>query len=269
MRPSPTTFRRCGSGRRSHRLKVWNDRRDVGETPDSVVHGDGRILDYSLSVGDDAGTGASPLAAPEIHLHHRSKPGAPMASDPKRRQKQLARKKSKRKTKVAAIRGAGASTEAFVIAAAQRGPVERCRMAVDLFEMGIGSIFFSRRAGDGTLVTAVFLIDVYCLGVKDSFVMTASVSELEERLAEQPQQYAEVAPACARKLLLGAVAYARGLGIPPHKDYAKLERLFGDVDPGECDTVFEYGRDGRPLFIPGPHDGPGLIRRVNQALESA
>ena len=192
-----------------------------------------------------------------------------MASDPKRRQKKLARSKAKRKARVTAIRKTGANAQSLVVEAATRGPVERCRMPVDFFDMGIGSLFFSRRTADGTLVTAVFLVDLFCLGVKDSFVMTASAAELDERLAKQPQTYTEVAPACARKLLHGAVAYAKGLGLPPHKDYAGLERMFGDIDPGDCDTEFAYGRDGRPLFIPGPNDGPAVVRRVHRALESA
>ncbi len=191
-----------------------------------------------------------------------------MASDPKRRQKKLARKKSKRKTKIAAVRSAGSSALVSLVEAALQGPVERCLMPVNLLEMGIGSVFLSRRATDGSLVTAAFLVDTYCLGVKNSFLMTISAAELDERLATQPQAYVAVSPACARKLLGGAVDFARGLGISPHKDYAKLARLFGDTDPDECDTTFEYGRDGQPLLIPGPNDGPALIRRITRALES-
>ena len=192
-----------------------------------------------------------------------------MPSDPKRRQKKLARNKSKRKAKNAVIRSGEMKPSTAAVAAARGGAVERCLMPVDLFEMGIGSVFFSRRRADGSLVTAVFLVDVFCLGVKNSFVMTATAAELDQQLADQPQVYVAVPPACARKLLTGAVAYARGLGIPPHKDYVRLERLFGDIDTGECDTSFDYGRDGQPLFIPGPNDGPAMVRRVQRALESA
>jgi hypothetical protein len=192
--------------------------------------------------------------------------GAMMATDPRKRQKQLARKKSKRKAKHASVARTGGS--ATLIQAAARAPVERCLMPQELFESGMGSIFLSRRLGDGNLVTAAYLVDTYCLGVKDAFVMNVAAHELDERLAMQPQTYVDIPVACARKLLHGAVAFARDLGIPPHSDYAKFEKLFGDADPAACEQVFEYGRDGQPLYIPGPNDSPKLMQRVARALEN-
>ena len=153
--------------------------------------------------------------------------------------------------------------------AALKAPVYQCVMPVDFFEMGIGSIFFSRRLPGGDLVTAVFLVDVLCLGVKDCFIRITSTTELEQQLASQPQDYQPVSPECAGKLVLGAVAFARGLGLPPHKDYAKVVEIFADLDAEACESSFEYGSNGRPVFIPGPNDGPGLIRRVNKALEAS
>ena len=190
-----------------------------------------------------------------------------MATDPRRRQKQLARKKSKRKAKRAVAARTGGS--AALVQAAARAPVERCLIPQRLFETGIGSIFLSRRLADGSLVTAAYLVDTYCLGVKDAFVMNVAAHELDERLAMQPDTYVEIPVACARKLLHGAVAFARNLGIPPHSDYAKFEKLFGDADPADCEQVFEYGRDGQPLYIPGPNDSPKLMQRAARGVGSA
>ena len=187
-----------------------------------------------------------------------------MATNPGKRQKQLARKKSKRKAKRVVIAHTGGS--ATLVQAAARAPVERCLVPQELFEVGIGSIFLSRRLGDGTLVTVAFLVDTYCLGVKDAFVMDVPMQDLDQRLATQPQTYVDIPIACARKLVHGAVAFARDLGLPPHSDYAKFEKLFGDADPMACEQVFEYGRDGRPQYIPGPNDSPQLMQRVARVL---
>ena len=45
--------------------------------------------------------------------------------------------------------------------------------------------------------------------------------------------------------------YARGLGFEPHADFAKAGRHLGEWD-GVCDL--EFGRDGTPMYIEGPHD---------------
>jgi hypothetical protein len=70
-----------------------------------------------------------------------------------------------------------------------------------------------------------------------------------------------VDPAFARKLLHDLAGWSRSIGIAPHQDYAEAEALFGDVSTAACSEVFEFGMDGRPLFVPGPEDTPAQIRR--------
>ena len=48
-----------------------------------------------------------------------------------------------------------------------------------------------------------------------------------------------------------AIGYARGLGFEPHADFVKAAGHLGEWD-GVCDL--EFGRDGMPMYIEGPHD---------------
>jgi hypothetical protein len=73
-------------------------------------------------------------------------------------------------------------------------------------------------------------------------------------------------PAAARKLIEGAVAFARTHGLPPHRDYPKARLIFGDVDPNACGDEFAYGKDGKPFFIAGPHDGLSRCRQIIDTL---
>jgi hypothetical protein len=61
----------------------------------------------------------------------------------------------------------------------------------------------------------------------------------------------EVPRALAQQIVFGAIGYARRLGLEPHADFAKAEGQLGDWD-GVCDL--EFGKDGMPLYIQGPHD---------------
>jgi hypothetical protein len=79
----------------------------------------------------------------------------------------------------------------------------------------------------------------------------------------------DVSPACARKIVEGAVEYARALGLHPHPDYHKTKGIFGDIDAGECPDEFEFGKDGKPFFIAGPNDTPERCRQILRALEQA
>jgi hypothetical protein len=79
----------------------------------------------------------------------------------------------------------------------------------------------------------------------------------------------DMPPAAARKLVEGAVEYARALGLPPHPDYARARPIFGDIDPAESTQQFEYGKDGKPFFFAGPHDGPARCRQILNTLIQA
>jgi hypothetical protein len=73
-------------------------------------------------------------------------------------------------------------------------------------------------------------------------------------------------PAAARKLIEGAVEFAKGIGFPPHRDYAKAMRIFGDIDASASRERFRYGKDGKPFFISGPHDSPSRCNQIRQRL---
>jgi hypothetical protein len=87
--------------------------------------------------------------------------------------------------------------------------------------------------------------------------------EMERRVDElgATAPLTPVDPPYARKLLRDAAAYAQSLGLPPHPDYLTAELLFGDVAADACDVKFEFGHEGRPLYVPGPGESPTQIRR--------
>lgn len=142
--------------------------------------------------------------------------------------------------------------------------------STSLFEVGLGQVVVARqKAGDaGGIITAgVFLVDAYCLGVKSAFLAKIPASEWESALARFfPDEWAALSPACARKLIEGAIAYARSFGLQPHPDYEKTSHVLSGIDAGECHTTFTFGQDGKPFYIQGPHDSPEFANRVMASL---
>jgi hypothetical protein len=138
-----------------------------------------------------------------------------------------------------------------------------CLMQDSVFQSGVGMVFLSRKTGVRDVVLAGFLVDAYCLGVKDTMFRELDEEEMEELLdgAGATAPLTPVDPPYARKLLRDAAAYARSLGLPPHADYATVEPLFGDVAADACDVEFQFGYEGRPLYVPGPTESATQIRR--------
>lgn len=155
--------------------------------------------------------------------------------------------------------------------AAAHWPVRECLVPESLFELGIGNIVVSRTLPSGEIATAVFLLDVFCLGVKDAYFEVLSLGEYEFAVSrvEDRATLRRVLPSYARKLIEGAVQYAEGFCLRPHPDYHVAKRIFGDVDPTTCSQDFEYGREGKPFYVVGPNDTRARSRQILALLERA
>ena len=67
-----------------------------------------------------------------------------------------------------------------------------------------------------------------------------------------------------RQIVHGAIGYARKLGFEPHADFGRAAGYLGAWD-GECQLTF--GRDGKPMYISGPHNnGEKIIRKLRRRL---
>jgi hypothetical protein len=200
-----------------------------------------------------------------------------MAIDPRKRQKQLAKHRAKRKAKAKAVSKRsfdyGGSTlmrgmAGLEMEMAAHRPVGECYTSDNIFESGLGSVILSRPSGTGHIATGVYLIDAYCLGVKDAFARLYTEREFDQLLdaSNETQHMRQVEPAYAKKLILDAVAYARGLGLEPHPDFKYASRLLEGIDASACTTEFRFGNEGKPFFIAGPNDTPARVRQIAAAL---
>ena len=194
-----------------------------------------------------------------------------MALDARKRQQKLAKKAAKRKAVVAIKKSLG-EVDGLVSRGRQAlpaasAPIHECLVPDSLFDIGIGNVIVSRRMPNGFIGAAFFLVDVFCLGIKDAFYDVLSPAEYDYRLAGlQHETFRAIPPACARKLVEGAEAYARDLGFTPHPDYQRARQIFGDLDATACPTRYVFGKDGKPFFMSGPYDTPAKCRRILDTL---
>src|SRR6266545_2858746 len=127
--------------------------------------------------------------------------------------------------------------------------------------LGLVSVLVTRQERYGRVRLCGWLVDVYCLGVKD--VVGPRVMD-ERRAAEFTRSYfaAYQAPPLAapvelaQHLVLGAVAYARSLGFEPAPGF---EATAGQLGPWAGPSAIGFGRHGKPFFVQGPHDNAAAI----------
>ncbi|WP_295388595.1 hypothetical protein [uncultured Thiodictyon sp.] len=194
-----------------------------------------------------------------------------MALDQKALQKKRAKRELKRKqAKTTVARQSGGRSLPHGWASAAQAPIADVFAPTDLSAVGMGTVWFNRRLPDGRYAIAGFVVDTYCLGVKNALYNVVDEAEYASLLAHIRSGATEVLerqdPAYARKLVEGAVDYAKALGFEPHEDYRNARALFGDIDAASCPVQFTFGRDGKPLYIQGPDDSPAMMRRIAMRL---
>lgn len=194
-----------------------------------------------------------------------------MAVNPRKRQKKQEHRAAKRKLKhqqLAREKSVGLSGR---MTAAARYPVLDSWVSEDLWAEGLGWVTLSRRLPNGSIALAVFLIDRYCLGVKDVMAEILGPSEYAANMQRMRGRFIikNLPPETVRKFVEGAVAYAASHGIRPHADYHKAKLIFGDLDPAASTEDLEFGKGGKPFFVAGPYDDMVRCDRILKTLEAS
>jgi hypothetical protein len=152
---------------------------------------------------------------------------------------------------------------------AAKAPVQHCLLTKDLFELGIGTMILARGITRHHLAVGIFLIDVFCLGIKDAMFRSLESDEfaMYVEVTDAGSPLVSFQPSDARKLLGDLAAWSQSIGFPPHRDFVAVERIFGDVSADESNADFPFGHDGKPLYIPGPFESAALIRQRIKQLQ--
>jgi hypothetical protein len=134
---------------------------------------------------------------------------------------------------------------------------------------GFAQVFIAR-IDRQQLVVCSYLVDYWCLGVKDAWgpkKMDRLEYESTVKLVSHSfgEDFAEITLAQAQSIVFGAVEYATGLGFEPHSDFTQAKPHLGL--PSDPLIPIEFGKDGKPYYINGPYDRPdSIIAKLNRSV---
>jgi len=136
-------------------------------------------------------------------------------------------------------------------------------------EAGLVAVLVAREHRYDKVAVCGWLVDVYCMGVRDVLgpraIAGREVPAFVERYFDGfPGAPVEAPIGLARQLVWGAVEYARGLGFEPAPDFEPSTGHLGALD-GKSDITF--GRNGRPTFVRRPQDdAASVLTRLEAAV---
>lgn len=129
------------------------------------------------------------------------------------------------------------------------------------FDRGLGLVMVTRSKGYNRLIVATYLIDYWCLGLKDTIPprnlnQTKYKNFVELSYSRFAKGYEEITLEQAQAIVWGAIDYADRLGLKPHSDFEKAKEHLGQSN-NRIDLTF--GREGKPCYIEGPYDDTNKI----------
>ena len=178
-----------------------------------------------------------------------------------KQQKKLAKQKAKRQAKRSVLARQSSKDPTIRLQRTEKWPVVQAFVSTELWDEGIGYLTLARQEPEGGIVFASFLVDVFCLGVKDSFWRAGTMEDFRELVKGmgEMQDMSSINPACLVKIVKGAVEYAQSLGFSPDSEYRHASLLLEGIDPSTCTDRFEFGRDGKPFYVQGPNETPAQV----------
>ncbi len=147
------------------------------------------------------------------------------------------------------------SPERYVKERARRFPIVECKINRKWKDSGEGNIVIARQRPDGNFIIGMYLLDLYCMGVKDAYVIPNATREDVDRLMSNTQSGNEMIDmpyAEAHNMIYGAIEFAEEAGIKPHQDFNLAEYVL-EEDTDDIPLIdFEYGHNGKHLLVIGP-----------------
>jgi hypothetical protein len=129
-------------------------------------------------------------------------------------------------------------------------------------KVGLTKVIVAHQQPDDNICFGVYLIDRYCLGVKDTY---ARANFSPARYQQEVQGiFRETGPqACspelAYQMIYESIDYAARFGFSPNKDFELSQYLLAPRGTFKASYKLEFGQKGKPLFIAGPYDDATAI----------
>lgn len=140
------------------------------------------------------------------------------------------------------------SPERFMREKARKLPVGKCYITSHWKEAGKSNLIVTRLRPNGNMVAGVFLVDTFCLGVKDAFYfVNLEPDRLESYLTQfrEGPGFEEIGYNEAHNTIYGAVAYAQDAGIKAVELLPEIKAVFdtGCVDLTVAGNFAAVSRD--------------------------
>ncbi len=149
------------------------------------------------------------------------------------------------------------SPENYIRKKARSLPIFECVVNTNWEESQIANMVVARQHSNGNITAGIYLVDLACLGVKDTvWFFNIPVSEYRKNLESFMNMESGVEKidyVLAHNIVHAGLEFAHEYEFKPHKDFTSLTQYILDEDTDDIPLIeIECGVDGLPAFMQGP-----------------
>ncbi|MDO9154508.1 MAG: hypothetical protein Q7U47_12545 [Paludibacter sp.] len=164
------------------------------------------------------------------------------------------------------------SPENYIRQKARNLPIYECKVNIGWERDKMAQVLVARSHANGNISLCFYLVDLGCLGVKDTFfqfnIKSVEYSELLERFDDEMSMKV-ISYELAHNIVYGGVQFAEEFGFKPHKDFTSVTRfmLEEDADDIELIEIKLGGKDGNPWYVNSGHESETRAKQILSQLE--
>lgn len=141
---------------------------------------------------------------------------------------------------------------------ARKLPISKCLINEGWGDDGLADIYVFRKHSNGNVTIGIYLVDLLCAGLKDTFYrFSQDEAFFEYTLKQTPVALEECSYELAHNIIYGGIAYAEEFGIEPHPDFRITQHLLEEDTDAIPLMELEFGKEGKALLMLRPDDPRG------------
>jgi hypothetical protein len=182
-----------------------------------------------------------------------------------KKQQRALHKRTQRKKKIAqrAIHESASERPTSVLRRSREFPFLGAWVQRDWQQYGIASLVVARTQPDNDIVFGRYLVDTFCVGLKDTFFgVNLELNQFHNDAL--PRLYSGEPPMTisielAHEIIHGAIEFAEAIGFRPHRLFQRTKNILDAEDTHPRSGIIEFGHLGKPTYIPAPSDNQRMV----------
>ena len=165
------------------------------------------------------------------------------------------------------------SPENYIRQKSRNLPIHECLINGNWKEMGMANICISRRHSNGNITLCLYLVDINCLGIKDTgyyFNLEKDYyDEFTAKFTSGMENVQKIEYNLAHNIIYAGLEFAETFYFKPKSDFTTVTSHFLEEDTDDIPIIeIECGKDGKPFYFQGPYETHFEAMQIKKKLEN-